>query len=79
MRVVLSSGPEAQELAMIEEILSQSPTRVPVTNFAGKLTLKDIVGAHFLYAKALICVDSGAAAYRLGLENARCRPFRADI
>jgi heptosyltransferase-3 len=55
LRVVLSSGPEAQELAMIEEILAQ--VNVPVTNFAGKLTLKEL-SALILYAKALICVDS---------------------
>ncbi len=56
MRVVLSAGPDLQEIAMVEEILALAPG-VPVLNCAGKLTLKEL-SALIQSAKALICVDS---------------------
>jgi heptosyltransferase-3 len=56
MRVVISAGPEAQELAMVAAILALVPD-VPVFNLAGKLTLKEL-SALILFSKALICVDS---------------------
>lgn len=55
MRVVLSAGPDSQEMTMIEEIIAL--TDVPVTNLAGKLTLKELA-ALILFARVLICVDS---------------------
>lgn len=55
-RIVLSAGPDAQEVAMIEEILSLAPD-VPVFNCAGKLTLKEL-SALIQMSKGLICVDS---------------------
>ncbi len=56
LRLVISSGPDSQEIAMVEEILSLAPN-VPVFNCAGKLTLKELA-ALIQSAKALICVDS---------------------
>ncbi len=55
-RIVMSAGPDAQEIAMVEEILSLAPD-VPVLNCAGKLTLKELA-ALIEMSKALICVDS---------------------
>ncbi len=52
----MSAGPDAQEIAMVEEILSLAPD-VPVLNCAGKLTLKELA-ALIEMSKALICVDS---------------------
>jgi heptosyltransferase-3 len=56
LRLVISAGPDAQEIAMIEAILALAP-HVPVCNCAGKLTLKEL-SALIQSAKALICVDS---------------------
>ncbi len=55
-KIVLSSGPDAQELAMVEEILAKVP-HVPVLNTGGKLTLKELA-CLIQHSKALICVDS---------------------
>ncbi len=55
-KIVLSSGPDAQELAMIDEILAKVP-HVPVLNTGGKLTLKELA-CLIQHSKALICVDS---------------------
>lgn len=56
MRIVLSAGPDADEVAMVEEILALLPD-VPVLNCAGKLTLKEL-SALIAMSRALICVDS---------------------
>jgi heptosyltransferase-3 len=56
LRLVLSAGPDTQEIAMVEEILALAP-EVPVFNCAGKLTLKELA-ALIQSAQALICVDS---------------------
>ena len=56
MRVVMSAGPDAQEIGMVDEILSLA-SDVPVLNLAGKLTLKELA-ALIQRAQALICVDS---------------------
>lgn len=55
-RIVISAGPDAQEKAMVDEILSLVP-HVSVLNCAGKLTLKEL-SALIRLSKALICVDS---------------------
>jgi heptosyltransferase III len=55
-QIVISSGPDAQEMAMVQEILALTPD-VPVVNCAGKLTLKELA-ALIQMSKALICVDS---------------------
>jgi heptosyltransferase III len=55
-QIVISAGPDAQEMAMVEEILALAP-HVPVLNCAGKLTLKEL-SALIQMSKALICVDS---------------------
>lgn len=55
-RLVMTAGPDAQEMAMVEEILAQVPD-VPVLNLAGKLSLKELA-AWIQMSKALICVDS---------------------
>jgi heptosyltransferase-3 len=54
--LVISAGPDSQEIAMVEAILALAPD-VPVLNCAGKLTLKELA-ALIQSAKALICVDS---------------------
>jgi len=54
--LVLSAGPDAQEIAHIEEILSLAP-EVPVLNCAGKLTLKELA-ALIQMSRGLLCVDS---------------------
>lgn len=54
--LVISAGPDAQEIAMVEEILSLAPN-IPVLNLAGKLTLKELA-ALIQLSQALICVDS---------------------
>jgi heptosyltransferase-3 len=54
--IVISAGPDIQEISMVEEILALAPD-VPVFNCAGKLTLKELA-ALIQSAKALICVDS---------------------
>ncbi len=56
IRLVMSAGPDQQEISMVEEILALTPD-VPVFNCAGKLTLKEL-SALIQSAKALICVDS---------------------
>jgi heptosyltransferase-3 len=55
-RIVMSAGPDADEMAMVDEILSLAP-EVPVFNCAGKLTLKELA-ALIAMSRALICVDS---------------------
>ncbi len=54
-RVVLTAAPDAEESAMVEDILKR--TGVPVLNLAGKLSLKELV-ALIARAKLSICVDS---------------------
>jgi heptosyltransferase-3 len=54
--IAMSAGPDLQEIAMVEEILSFVP-QVPVLNCAGKLTLKEL-SALIQMSRALICVDS---------------------
>jgi heptosyltransferase III len=56
MRIVMSAGPDSQEIAIVDEILALAPG-IPVFNCAGKLTLKEL-SALIQRAKALICVDS---------------------
>ena len=56
VRIALSAGPDADEIAMVKEILSQVP-EAPVLNLAGKLTLKELA-ALIAMSRALICVDS---------------------
>lgn len=54
--LVLTSGPDADEMKMIEEIIQCNPT-IPVLNLAGKLSLKEL-SAWIHSAKAVLCVDS---------------------
>jgi heptosyltransferase-3 len=54
-RVVLTAAPDAEEIAMVEDILKR--TSASVLNLAGKLSLKELV-ALIARAKASICVDS---------------------
>ena len=54
--LILSAGPDSEEMAMVEKILSLAP-QVPVVNLAGKLTLKQL-SALISMSRALICVDS---------------------
>lgn len=56
LKVVLSAGPDAQEIAMVDEIISMVP-KDSVLNCAGKLTLKEL-SALIALSGALICVDS---------------------
>jgi heptosyltransferase III len=55
-KVVITSGPDAQEVAMVEEILALVP-KVEVLNLSGKTSLKDL-SALIQMSKCLICVDS---------------------
>lgn len=55
-QIVLSAGPDEQEIKMIEEILAKIP-HIPVLNMAGKMTLKEL-GALLKLSRSLICVDS---------------------
>ena len=54
-RVVVTAAPDAEEEAMVREILRD--TVVPVLNLAGKLTIKELA-ALISRAKLSICVDS---------------------
>lgn len=54
--LVISSGPDPDEIAMVDKILALAP-HVPVTNLAGKLSLKEL-SALIAMSRALICVDS---------------------
>jgi heptosyltransferase-3 len=54
-QIVLSAGPDKEELKMCEEILSQ--TQAPICNLAGKMTLKELC-ALIEGSECLICVDS---------------------
>lgn len=54
--IVISSGPEQQEVAMVDEILSKVGSS-SVIKCAGKLSLKEL-SALILMSKGLICVDS---------------------
>jgi heptosyltransferase III len=54
-RVVLTAAPDPTELELIAEILSYA--RAPVTNLAGKLSIKELVSL-IGKAKLSICVDS---------------------
>ncbi len=56
LKVVISAGPDAEEIAMVKEILSQVPDSC-VLNCAGQLTLKELC-ALIEMSRALICVDS---------------------
>ena len=55
-QIVLTSGPDSNELSMIAQILALVP-EIPIINIAGKLSLKEL-SAFIAYAKALVCVDS---------------------
>ncbi len=55
-RIVLSSGPDARELAMIGDIAGLCPG-VPLFNLGGKLSLKEL-GALIGASRCLVCVDS---------------------
>jgi heptosyltransferase-3 len=57
-QIVISAGPDKEEIAMVEEILAQAKG-VPVLNCAGKLTLKEL-SALIAMSRALICVDTVA-------------------
>jgi heptosyltransferase-3 len=54
--LVLTSSPDKNEMAMAEEILERTAD-IPVLNFAGKTTLKEL-GALIAKAQLLITVDS---------------------
>lgn len=54
--VVLTSGPDKQERAMIEDVLSHSP-KENVIDLGGKTSLKEL-GALISLSEMLICVDS---------------------
>ncbi len=54
--IVLTAGPDPDEVAMVEQILALAP-QVPTYNTAGKLSLKEL-SALIANAKALLCVDS---------------------
>ena len=54
-RVVVTAAPDAEETAMVADILER--TSAPVLNLAGKLSLKELV-ALMARAKLSICVDS---------------------
>lgn len=55
-KIVLSASPDPEELQMVDEILQQIP-HIPVVNFAGKVSLKEL-SALIALSKALITVDS---------------------
>ncbi len=55
-QIVLTAGPDKEEMAMVQEIISLVP-EIPVVNYAGKLSLKELA-ALIAFAKGLICVDS---------------------
>lgn len=55
-RVVISAGPDPDEMAMVAEIISLAP-QAEAVNLAGQLTLKEL-SALIFFASALICVDS---------------------
>jgi heptosyltransferase-3 len=57
IEVVLTSGPDAQEIEMVHEIIAQSGETV--VNLAGTLTLKELA-ALIQLSDHLICVDSVA-------------------
>ena len=54
--LVFTSGPDAQEVKMVEEILRCNPS-IPVLNLAGSLSLKELA-AWIDSAKTVLCVDS---------------------
>ncbi|GAB5412181.1 MAG: lipopolysaccharide core heptosyltransferase RfaQ [Chlamydiales bacterium] len=54
--LVISSSPDPEEMAMVRKILRLAPN-IPVTNFAGKTTLKEL-GSLIEQAELLITVDS---------------------
>lgn len=54
-RIVITAGPDARELSMVERILAQVTN--PVTNLAGRLSLKELVAA-ISHAALFIGVDS---------------------
>ncbi len=55
-RVVLTASPDKDEMKMIEEIIEKCQG-IPLTNLAGKLTLKEL-GAVIDRSEMLVCVDS---------------------
>ncbi|HEY2810716.1 MAG TPA: putative lipopolysaccharide heptosyltransferase III [Rhabdochlamydiaceae bacterium] len=55
-QIVITSGPDVEECAMVEQICALAP-EVPVCNTAGKLSLKEL-SAFIAFAQALVCVDS---------------------
>jgi heptosyltransferase-3 len=55
-QLVLTASSDPHEMGMVEEILRLVP-QVPVTNLAGKTSLKEL-GALIQNAQGLICVDS---------------------
>ncbi len=55
-KIVITASPDSSELQMVEEILKLAP-EVPVVNFGGKTSLKDL-GALIEMSRCLVCVDS---------------------
>jgi heptosyltransferase-3 len=55
-QIVLTSGSDKQEMAMIGEIIRLIP-QIPVINLAGQTTLKQLAAA-VRFSETLICVDS---------------------
>jgi heptosyltransferase-3 len=55
-KIVLTSGPDSEELKMIAEIV-RPLSHIPLLNLAGKTTLKQL-GAIVHLSETLICVDS---------------------
>jgi heptosyltransferase III len=55
-KIVLTSSPDPEEMAMVQEIVDKVP-HIPLLNLAGKTSLKEL-GALIAMCEALICVDS---------------------
>jgi heptosyltransferase-3 len=55
-KLIITAGPDKQEMAMVDQILSLVP-EISVCNLAGKLTLKEL-GALIKMSDCLLCVDS---------------------
>jgi heptosyltransferase-3 len=55
-KIVLTSGPDSEEMKMIQQI-SELVSDLPIVNLAGKTTLKEL-GALLQFSFCLICVDS---------------------
>lgn len=55
-KIVLTSSPDPQEIALVDEIVAKVP-HIPILNLAGKISLKEL-GALISLCEVLICVDS---------------------